>query len=208
MPWFVLGYLTVSWLLFAWQAERDGNSWSIDERRVDHLLYRIPRLSEDPVLAFGNLFTGPFLNHDAPQMLYVTVLLALFGASFETREGTRRAALVFFGSTLAASVGAGLVLHLIYPEFLDATILRRAWERTWSGGSAGAFGLMGALAGRARRPWPLLALFVLWEATFASLYRIYTPAFHLVALATGFVVGRRLARRAEAAGRNAAPGPD
>jgi hypothetical protein len=86
---------------------------------------------------------------------------------------------------------AGVLLHLLYPEVLDNAFLAHAWERTWSGGSAGCFGLMGAIAARARRPWVLLGLFAAWEINVVVWYlRQYTPAFHLSALATGFVALR------------------
>ena len=51
---------------------------------------------------------------------------------------------------------------------------------------------MGALAARALRPWLLLGLFALWEINVAIWYlEEYTPAFHLTALLTGFLVTRR-----------------
>jgi hypothetical protein len=63
---------------------------------------------------------------------------------------------------------------------------------------------MGALAARARRPWPLLGVFVLWEANVVGWYlREYTPAFHLSALLAGFAVARYVVpppRRDPAAG--------
>jgi hypothetical protein len=190
---FVLGYLVVSWALFVPAAEPEGWKHSIDEGRVDSLLYRIPLLTENLPLALRSVLTAPFLNHDSPQLVYVTVLLLAFGLAFEVREGTLRAAALFFGTSFVGALGAGLVLHLVYPELLDTALLRNAWNRTWSGGSAGAFGLMGALAARARRPGPLLALFLLWEANLAFwFFRLYTPAFHVIALAAGFAATRWL----------------
>ena len=98
---------------------------------------------------------------------------------------------MFFGTTLAGALVAGLLLHALYPEHWNTAFAEHAWNRTWSGGSAGTFGLLGALAARARRPLPLLALFVLWEANVVWWYlREYTPAFHLTALAVGFLVAR------------------
>lgn len=196
---FILGYLVVSWALFVPAAEPEGWKYSIDEGRVGSLLYRIPLLTENLPLALRSVLTAPFLNHDSLQLVYVTVLLLAFGLAFEVREGSRRAAALFFGTSFIGALGAGLVLHLVYPEWLDTALLRNAWDRTWSGGSAGAFGLMGALAARARRPWPLLALFLLWETNVALWYlRIYTPAFHVVALATGFALTRWLLPRPKA----------
>jgi len=54
---------------------------------------------------------------------------------------------------------------------------------------------MGALAARARRPVPLLALFAVWEINVVRWYlKEYTPAFHLTALTVGFLLARCLLR--------------
>jgi len=190
---FVPVYLVVSWGLFIPAAERRGNKYWIDEEAVEQFLFAVPDLSRNFPAALFTLVTAPWLNHDSLQLIYVTALLLMFGLVFEFREGTWRTAALFFGTTFAAAVIAGFALHLIYPELLDRPFLEKAWQRTWSGGSAGCFGLMGALAARARRPGPLLVLFVGWELfiLWANL-RSYTTAFHLTALTTGFVVTRYL----------------
>ncbi len=135
--------------------------------------------------------TAPWLNHNLVQLAYVTALLLLVGLPFEAREGTARTVALFFGTTFAGAVAAGLLLHALYPEVWHNRFAERAWERTWSGGSAGAFGLIGATAARAPVPWPLLGLAIFWEANVVWWYlREYTPAFHLSALLVGFLVTR------------------
>ena len=191
---FVLLYLVVSWALFIPLAWQSGGS-AIDQERVRVHLYAIPDLSVRPLAVLRALLTAPFLNHNNVQLVYVTVLLLAFGVTFEVREGTLRTALIFFATTWVGAIVAGVLLHALYPEPLDYDLLRRAWERTWSGGSAGCFGLLGAVAGRARRPLPLLLLFVLWELNVAVWYlKHYTPAFHLTALVAGFLATRHLLR--------------
>ena len=188
---FVPLYLLASWLLFVPNAERTPGNYSIDQDRVDRFLYHIPDLSDDFWRALSTVATAPWLNHNLVQLVYVTILLLIFGVAFEAREGTARTVAVFFGTAFVGAVGAGVLLHLLYPEVWDSAFTRKAWERTWSGGSAGAFGVMGAFAARARRPWPLFALFVLWEVNVVVWYlREYTPAFHLTALVTGFLATR------------------
>ena len=188
---FVLLYIVLSWVLFIPAAEKENGKYSIDEDAVDNLIFHIPDLSERFPAALFSLGTAPWLNHDSIQLVYVTILLLLFGLVFEFREGTGRFILVFFGTTFAAAVIAGFALHLIYPELLDRPFLEKAWGRTWSGGSAGCFGIMGALAARARRPGPLLAFFIVWELFILWVnLRGYTSAFHFTALTTGFLVTR------------------
>ncbi len=188
---FVLLYLVVSWALFVPLAEPRGGKYWIDEERVGAFVYRIPDLTADFPRALRSLVTAPFLNHDSVQLIYVTLLALLFGLVFEVREGTRTTVLLFFGTSFAGAVIAGVLLHLIYSEVVEASFLERAWTRTWSGGSAGCFGLMGAFAARARRPGPLLSFFVVWELNVAWWnLRSYTPAFHLTALVVGFLATR------------------
>lgn len=188
-----VGYLILSWVLFVWLSYDDGGKHEIDEERVDPYIYRVPDLSDDVFHALRSLVTAPFLNHDSLQLIYVTLLMLLFGVIFEIREGLRTAVLVFFGSTFFAAIVAGVLLHVIYPELWDASFLETAWERSWSGGSAGCFGVMGGLAARARNPWLLLGAFGLWEVFIEYVnLRSYTTVFHFAALFAGFVAVRYL----------------
>jgi hypothetical protein len=190
---FVAFYLIVSWAIYLPLVRPRGGRFSVDKGPYEDLLYSIPDLSEDRLGVLRSLAASPWLNHNLLQLLYVTALMLLFGAAVERGLGARRTALFFFGTTLVAAIGAGLLLHLIYPDLSDRPIFVRAWEKTWSGGSAGCFGLMGVLAARSPRPGRLLGLFVAWELVVLAAYlRNYTSAFHLIALATGFLMARFL----------------
>lgn len=188
---FVVIYIVAAWMFFVPAAEfRDGLYW-IDEDAVGHLLFHIPDLLAQPLRALRSLLTGPWLNHDSLQLVYVTALLMTFGAIFELREGTLRIILLFFGTSFAAALLSGFLLHLIYPHLWDIRFLENAWNRSWSGGSAGCFGVMGAIAARARRPFLLLAIFVAWECAIWWInLRNYTSVFHLFAMASGFAIAR------------------
>jgi hypothetical protein len=187
------GYLVLSWLLFVPLSDDDGGKYKIDEERVDAYVYRVPDITEDFFHALRSLVTAPFLNHDSLQLVYVTLLVLLFGVIFEIREGARTTVLVFFGSTFFAAIFGGVLLHLVYPGLWDASFLETAWGRTWSGGSAGCFGLMGGLAARAHKPWLLLGMFALWEIFIEYVnLRSYTTVFHFAALFAGFVAIRYL----------------
>lgn len=189
----VVLYILISVAFFLPTARRVPGNYVTDQDPVRHLFYAIPDLSERLGLALRSLFTAPFFNHNAVQLIYVIVLLLLFGIPFEYHEGWWRTILVFFAASFAGAVSAGLLLHLIYPDMVDTPFLEQAWERSWSGGSAGCFGIMGAMAARAPVPWPMLALVVAWEATIVAVYlREYTPAFHMSAMVAGFLVARYL----------------
>lgn len=204
-----LCYVVVMWALFLPLAHADGGIFKIDLERVQPYVYSIPDLTANPLAAGRALLTAPFLNHDSVQLIYISILVVLFGIVFEVREGTRRTVLFFAGGLVTGAVGAGLLLHLLYPAVTDAPLYATAWARTWSGGSAGCFGVMGALAGRTRRPGALLAMLVLWDLNWPLLRAAltdkrepqfdlvwwhlphsYTSAFHLIALTAGFLVAR------------------
>lgn len=188
-----LAYLVGTWAaMLAWGEETSGGL-GLDTGRFEPWLYEIPELSQAPMEAAVSLVTAPFLNHDLVQLVYVTALLILFVLVFEAREGTVRAVGVFLLAGLAGALAAGVLLHGLIALVPDVGWVEHAWERTWSGGSAGAFGLMGAFAARARRPAPLMGFFVFWELNVGLWYlRSYTPAFHLTALAVGYVLARRV----------------
>jgi hypothetical protein len=154
------------------------------------------------------LLTAPFLNHNDVQIVYVTLLLLLFGVIFEIKEGTVRTALIFFGTTWLGALVAGALVHLLYPDLLDHGVVEKAWNRTWSGGSVGAFGVMGAFAARAGRPWLLLCLMAIWEVNVGFWYlKHLTPAFHLTALIAGFAVTRCLPQVTRPASTDGPHGP-
>ncbi|MBA3644227.1 MAG: rhomboid family intramembrane serine protease [Chloroflexia bacterium] len=200
-------YLIASWVIFLPQARPVPGNWVIDTERVRPWLYDIPNLSQDFPRFLQSLVTATWLNHNVVQLAYVTLLLLLVGVRFEAREGTLRTMTVFFATTLVGAVVAGLLLHLLYPEFWSSPMAEKAWNRPWSGGSAGAFGLMGATAARAPVPWPLLAIFVLWEANVVYWYlHEYTPAFHISALFAGYLLTRYLLPARRASPARTAPG--
>ncbi len=190
---FVIVYIVVAWIVFIPAAERRGRHYWIDDDAVGHLLFQIPNLTEDPLRAMLSIVSGPWINHDSLQLVYVTALLLIFGTQFELREGTLRMTIVFFGTSFVAALFSGFMLHLVYPQIWDTRFFEIAWNRNWTGGSAGCFGLLGAIAARARRPGPLLAVFVAWECFIWWVnLRNYTSVFHLSAMTAGYLITRFL----------------
>jgi hypothetical protein len=202
-------YVIVTWALFLPLAKRVDGTYAIDLDRVSPFVYRIPDLSADFPRAVRALATAPFLNHDSVQLVYITILVLVHGMRFERREGARRTALFFVIGLISGAFGAGLLLHVIYPEITSASMYAYAWDRSWSGGSAGCFAVMGALAARSRRPWLFLGLVVLWDLYWPYLRVLvsgsggpqfdlvwwhvphsFTSVFHLIALTVGYVVAR------------------
>ncbi len=188
---FITFYLLASWVIFLLHAEPGAWVYETPADELSAWLYNIPDLVDDTGAAVAAIVTAPWVHRTAVQLVFVTIGLLVFGTRLEYREGPIRTAGIFFATTAAAAITAGVVLHIIYPGMLDFGFLETAWNRTWGGGSAGLFGVIGALIGRARRPLPLLGLVLLWEAAFTVfVYQDYVPAFHLPALLAGFVATR------------------
>ncbi len=181
---FVGIYLATAWVAAVLISHPDVGQESL-------LFFHIPDLRDDVSRAVVALTTAPWLNAGPLQLVYVTVLLLVFGTTVEAREGTRTTALIFFGASAGAALVAGAMLHLLYPGVAETSTLERAWERAWGGGSAGCFGLMGALAARSAHPWAWMTAFMVWETQvwFWKLQN-YTPVFHFAALAIGFLAAR------------------
>lgn len=196
-----LVYLTGTTLLFATFILRFGRDRAnVPPLLFDAFAYQISALLTEVPRTLLNFVTSVWATHHPVQWVYVLVLLLFFGAWVEIREGSRRAMAIFYATSIGAGIFAGLLLHAIR-LVSDAAWTQAAWDQAWTGGSAGAFGLMGVYAARARRPWLLLLGFVAWEVNVEWWYlRTYTPAFHLAALAMGFLYARyRLAPRAPGA---------
>lgn len=183
-----LVYMLGTLVLFVlWIMIFDRNPDAVPRPLVWMFVFNVPNLLTDIPRTLVNFATGVWFNYHPVQLVYVFVLLMLFGIWFEVREGSLRAIAVFYGSSIFAGITAGLLLHLIN-AFADATWIEKAWVDTWNGGSAGAFGLAGAYAARARRPWLLLALVVFWELNVELWHlRSYTVVFHMAAISFGFV---------------------
>jgi len=178
-------YLLTAWpLYFVFRDSRDT---------IDDLSYRIPELATDTARALASIGPAPFLNHSLDQLVYATLMLLIFGLVVEWRLGWLRTTLLFFGTIFVACLIAAAVLHAIYPEVVDSGEFRKAWERSYSGGSAGALGLDGAFAATSRWPYAWLAAFALWELGLWYFYLgNFTPVFHISALLLGFAAVRWL----------------
>lgn len=167
-----------------------------DRGAVPRALYRffvfeVPALFTDPLRTAVNLLTSVWPTYHPIQLVYVLALLFLFVAPFEAREGSRRTVLVFYASSILGGIGASVILHGIR-AFGTAPWIEQAWDDAWVGGSSGCFGVLGAMAARAPRPWAAVLIVLLWEANVEWWHlRNYTPVFHLLAFAVGFGMMRR-----------------
>lgn len=189
-----LVYLGVTWALFGAFGRYGFEPDAVPAWAQDAFLHRIPGMWSDP-WTLVHLVASPWTNLHIVQLGYVTALLLGFGIWFERHEGARRTAWVFYAASIAAGIVGGALLGIL-DQFSDASWIDGERDRIWIGGSAGAYGILGGVAARARRPIPLLAAFTLWELNLGVWWlQSYTPAFHITALAVGFALVRRAPER-------------
>ncbi len=191
LPAVALWYLGLIWAVFLLVAVIDFPG----RREVaDPFGYSISDLRNDLPRALVALPVAPFINVGVLQILYVTAILTAVSPRVVGRDGPALVAAVFLGTSIAAGIAAGLALHVVDGQ-ISHPILDEAWARSWNGGSAGCYGLVGLLAAGTRRPWLMLGLIGAWEVGLVGIHlRSYTPAFHDSALLAGFIAGRVLAR--------------
>lgn len=191
VPWATLTYLAGSTALVLWY--RDQYAFlpeRVPQDVVAFWAFRIEELWFEPGDLALHLVISVWANYYLLQFLYVTALVALFGIGFERHEGWLRTAVVFYAASIAAAVVAGFIL-LGLDAASGAAWIDREVSRVWVGGSAGAYGLIGATAARARNPWGLLVAAFVWELGLGLVYlQSSTPLFHITALATGFLLAR------------------
>ncbi|MBX3467593.1 MAG: hypothetical protein KF878_11955 [Planctomycetes bacterium] len=191
VPWAVLLLVLASWTSFLLIDERD-------EFAVDHPLYiHFPDFSERPWRIVPNLVVTPLVNTQPDQIVLVTALLLGFGIPVERRLGSKVVLGVFWGATaMAAVLGAG-ALHVLYPLFPDVHAFSEGgWYRVFNGGSAGGFGLMGAMAATSRFTAVWVALYCLWEPSFwLVVTQDFTAVLHVTAFFTGLGAAGVVLRR-------------
>jgi hypothetical protein len=189
-PWVVLVVLVPSVLTF-FLFERDVHD------TANPLYFYLPDLFARPWRAVPNLTITPLINVGVAQIVALFLLVGGYGSVIEWRLGARVAIGLYFATSAAAAIFAGLVWHAFHPLFEDTAMFQRPLERVYSGGSAAAFGTLGGYAAVSRRPWVYVAIFVAWESGYWIVKQNFIPFFHFA----GFFSGLGLMRWYLARGR-------
>lgn len=192
-PWFTSAWLAATSLLYVALVPEDG--------KLPEAISEV--VSFSPEKAFAEPWRvllapiGILFERDAVQFSYVAFLYALAVPALEWREGWRRTALVFvLGGLVSVVLVTFLVYWPLYAAFPTNPRVEFAVERSYAGGSTGAFAAIGALAGVAaasRHRTAILAAALAWEAFIWGYYfefKQLIPLFHVGALALGFAMTR------------------
>ena len=147
--------------------------------------YYIPDLFSAPWRAIPNLIITPLINVGVAQIVVLLLLVGGCGSLVEWRLGARVAIGLYWASSAAAAIFAGLVWHAFYPLFPDTALFQRPLERVYSGGSAAAFGMLGGYAAMSPRTGRYVAVFVAWETGYWILKGNFIPFFHFAGFFSG-----------------------
>jgi hypothetical protein len=195
-PWVVIFVLVPSVLTF-FLVERDlldtGNPF----------YYYIPDLFVAPERIIPNLTIAPLINVGVGQIVVLFLFVGGSGSLIEWRLGARVAIGLYWATSAAAAIFAGLAWHALHPLFEDSAMFQRPLERVYSGGSAAAFGMFGGHAALSRRKWLFTAIFVTWELGYWVVKENFIPFFHFagffsgVGLMSWYLAHRAAQRRTE-----------
>lgn len=193
-PWVVLFVLVPCLLTFA-LVERDV----LDTGNLFY--YYIPDLFTAPGRVIPNLTITPLINVGIGQIVVLTLFVGGSGSYIEWRLGAPVAIGLFFATSAAAAIFAGLAWHALHPLFDDTAMFQRPLERIYSGGSAAAFGMFGGHAALSRRTWIFVAVFVTWEMAYWITKENFIPFFHFAGFFSGLGLMRwHLAHRRASTG--------
>lgn len=185
----VLLFLVVAWTIFLRMVRANG--W-ISPTARPKIGFVATLWTADPWYAFVQSHVGIVIQHSWGQIIYVSLLLVVFGIAYERRVGSLRTLVVFYGACL---IGIATLLAVLSWAFLagPTSFAWRIAHTSWSGASVGCFGLVGAWIATTRHPG--------WYASLWSLYVVVVewtlvPSVAVLMHATGFGFGFLLTRLA------------
>ena len=137
-------------------------------------------------------FTTAWFHNDLPHILFVAFFGFMFPVqSFEVQHGTKMTVILYFAIYLYIGLSLGACSHLLKFFVGETEFVIQIFKRSWMGGSAGIFGIIGAMANWSKKTWFLLALIVLFEVFSYNILgnNIYISIVHLNSTFFGFLFG-------------------
>jgi hypothetical protein len=189
---FTFFYLTIIWSLIAildFGSTRDcGPTWQlafICEQSV-----WLSKMFQTPFLFMLSSFTATLFHNGLDHILFVTIMVFLVMQNFEARNGTLATIFIFFSAMLFVAILMGFVINWGYSNWPDIEFYSLGIKRSWMGGSAGAFGVFGALSHNSRKPWGIFIIIGIFETLNLIFYGInfQISVGHYLSLVYGFTV--------------------
>lgn len=184
---FVTGFLVTAWVAFLSLVRQNG--WIAPDLRA-HIGYIPAQWTANPIQGFISANVGIVVQHSWGQIIYISLILLIFGTLYELREGTLRTIIVFYGASVAGI--ATLTFVVLTTSVSDAYAWSQHVSQTsWSGASVGCFGLLGAYLATHARPWWFVGAWAVYEIALEwTLVPGLAVAMHIVGFLFGFTVSR------------------
>ena len=145
----------------------------------------------NPLKFLVSLVLAPWFHHSGGEhIFFVTLGFMLFMQSFEVREGSVKAALMFFSSVAVAGILVALSMNMGDVLWPNNDIINQGIGRNWKGGSAGFFGIIGASAHQSNSRWLVILIAVIFETWNYYTHGIstFTSVAHMMSMAYGFLI--------------------
>ena len=145
-----------------------------------------------PLKFLFSLVVAPWFHHDGGEHIFFVTCFGfmIFVQSFEVREGSVKTFLIFFTSIAFAGILVALAMNMGDMLWPDNEIINQGMGRSWIGGSAGFFGIIGASAHQSNSRWLVILIAVIFETWNYYTHGIstFTSVAHMMSMAYGFLI--------------------
>lgn len=190
---FTFGYLLIIWIL-VWlldfgSTRNCGPTWQL-QFICDQSVW-MNKIYSEPFNYFLSFFTATFFHNGLDHILFVTVVgFLIIVQAFEVRNGTLPAIIIFFTSMVFICTLMGFLINWGFTHWPEISFFDLGMKRSWMGGSAGAFGVFGALSHNSRQRWITFIIIGIFETINLTFYGInlQISVIHTLCAIYGFTV--------------------
>jgi hypothetical protein len=190
---FTISYLAIIWILVVLldfgSTRNCGPTWQL-AFICEHSVWMLKMYTE-PINFVFSMFTATLFHNGLDHILFVTIIGFIFIAqSFEAHNSSLATLFLFFSSFAFVGILMGFIINWGYSNWPEIDYYTFAVERSWMGGSAGFFGIFGALSHNCRKKWLIPFIVILFESINFFILSIdpQISTGHMIATFFGFTV--------------------
>lgn len=190
---FSISYLAIIWMLVALldfgSTRNCGPTWQLDF--ICNQSIWMLKIYTEPINFVFNTFTSTLFHNGLDHILFVTIVgFIIIAQSFEAHNSNLATLLIFFSSMSFVGILMGFIINWGYSNWPEIEYYAFAVERSWMGGSAGFFGIFGALSHNSRKKWLIPLIVISFESVNFFILGIdpQITTGHLIATFYGFTV--------------------
>ena len=190
---FSISYLVIIWILAVLldfgSTRNCGPTWQLEF--ICQQSVWMGKMYSEPFNFIINTFISTFFHNGIDHILFVTIVgFIVIAQSFEAQNSSRATLFLFFSSMAFVCIFMGFIINWGYSNWPQIDYYSFAIERSWMGGSAGFFGVFGALTHNCRNKWIVPLIVVLFESINLFLLGIdpQISTAHILATIYGLIV--------------------